>query len=68
MITPEQKHTLMDLIDAYAVDESMRGLFIGQGSEKNADMQTQICIQRKQQIRTFLDNLTVNQPENQPGN
>ena len=64
MITEMQKQVLLEMIERYAVDESLRGLFIGQGKLVSGKQQDRICDQRKKQIQTFLNNITQNQAEN----
>ena len=64
MITKQVNEKLMEMIQAYGVDESLRGVHIGLGNENKSITQERFCRLKLDQIQTFLNNITQNQAEN----
>jgi hypothetical protein len=59
MITEKQKEKLMGMVKHYGVEESLRGMFAGFGyDEAKIKRQERFCVQKLDQIQTFLDNIT----------
>jgi hypothetical protein len=64
MISQAQKKVLMELIQAYGVDESLRGFHIGMANETGEARQERFCELKLIQIENYLNNISSNQAEN----
>jgi hypothetical protein len=64
MITKQINEKLMEMIQSYGVEETIRGMYIAHGNEDGHARQDRLSKQKLDQIQTFLNNITVNQAEN----
>ena len=59
MITSEQRNKLLEMIRSYGVEESIRGMYVGNGNEEGQERQNKFCAQKMQQIENFLVNISA---------